>query len=92
MASKGSYYEALIDILARWRENDPTAGYDAMALEASERSRARGLLESLNEARAEIRQGVDPALLERGRVLQQQLNAKAARGNTKESRNWRQTS
>lgn len=79
MASKGSYYEAQIDILARLHENDPTAGYDAMALEASERSRARGLLESLNEARAEIRRGVDPALLERGRVLQQQLNAKAAR-------------
>jgi CHAT domain-containing protein len=79
MASKGSYYEALIDILMRRRETDPTAGYDAMALEASERRRARGLLESLNEARAEIRQGVDPALLEQGRVLQQQLNAKAAR-------------
>ena len=79
MDSKESYYEAQIDILMRRRENDPAAGYDAMALEASERSRGRGLLESLNEARAEIRQGVDSALLERGRVLQQQLNAKAAR-------------
>ncbi len=79
MASKRSYYEAQIDILMRRHENDPAGGYDAMALEASERSRARGLLESLNEARAEIRQGVDPALLERGRLLQRQLNAKAAR-------------
>ncbi|MCI0661007.1 MAG: CHAT domain-containing protein [Acidobacteria bacterium] len=79
MASKRSYYDAQIDILMRRHKNLPSAGYDAIALEASERSRARGLLESLNEARAEIRQGVDPVLLERGRVLQQQLNAKAAR-------------
>ena len=79
MASKRSYYEAQVDILMRRHEKQPSAGYDAMALAASERSRARSLLESLIEARAEIREGVDRALLEQGRVLQQELNAKAAR-------------
>ena len=54
------------------------AGLAAAALEASERARARSLLETLGEARANIRQGVDPALLERERHLPQQLSAKAA--------------
>jgi CHAT domain-containing protein len=36
-------------------------------------------LESLTEVRADLRQGVDPTLLERERYLQQMLNAKAER-------------
>ena len=36
-------------------------------------------MESLSEARADIRQGIDPALLERERSLQQSLSAKADR-------------
>jgi CHAT domain-containing protein len=43
----------------------------------SERSRARSLLETLAEARANIRQGAAPDLLERERYLQQQVNARA---------------
>jgi CHAT domain-containing protein len=49
------------------------------AFAAAERARARSLLEFLTEARAEIRQGVDATLLERERLLQQQLNATADR-------------
>lgn len=45
----------------------------------AETARARRLLETLAEARADIWQGVDPALLERERRLQQQLNTKAER-------------
>ena len=48
------------------------------AFATAERARARSLLEILTEARADIRQGVDPALLARERTLQQQLNDKAA--------------
>ncbi|HEY6403292.1 MAG TPA: CHAT domain-containing protein, partial [Blastocatellia bacterium] len=59
-------------------EREPAAGYDALALQASERARARSLLEQLAESNAEIRRGVDPQLLERERALQRQLNAKAA--------------
>jgi CHAT domain-containing protein len=48
----------------------------AEALSASERARARVLLEVLGESQADIREGVDPALLDQERQLQTQLNAK----------------
>src|SRR5262245_44513641 len=62
----------------RMHRQNPTAAFDALALEVSERARARSLLELLTESRADIRQGVDSKLLERERSLQQRLNAKAA--------------
>jgi CHAT domain-containing protein len=52
---------------------------DAEALQASERGRARSLLEQLSEARIDIREGVDPALIEKERDLTRVLNAKAQR-------------
>src|SRR5262245_49253161 len=67
-----------ISILMALHEREPAAGYDALALHASERARARILLEQLAESNAEIRQGVDPRLLESERELQRLLNAKAA--------------
>ena len=56
-------------------QQNPSQGYDAQALHASESSRARSLLELLSEAKADIRQGVEPKLLEQERSLPQQLNA-----------------
>ncbi len=76
LASKENYYEFYIDLLIRLHNREPTKGHDAKALTASERARARTLLEILTEARADIRQGVDPSLLERERSLQQLLNTK----------------
>lgn len=76
LATNRDFYECYIDVLMRMHGREPAKGYDAAALEASERARARGLLETLTEAHADIRQGVDPALLERERRLQQQLNDK----------------
>ncbi|MGH2416478.1 MAG: CHAT domain-containing protein, partial [Microcystaceae cyanobacterium] len=70
-------YKFYIDLLMQLHKQQPSQGYDALALQASERARARSLLEILTEANADIRQGVDPALLERERTLQQQLNARA---------------
>jgi CHAT domain-containing protein/predicted negative regulator of RcsB-dependent stress response len=70
-------YELYIDLLMRLRRQSPNAGLDSEALQASERARARALLETLAEANADIRQGVDPKLVERERALQIQLNAKA---------------
>ncbi len=49
----------------------------ALALEASERARARSLLELLTESHTNIRQGIDPSLLEMEQSLQQRLNARA---------------
>jgi CHAT domain-containing protein len=77
-AFRQEFFETYIDVLMRMHEQNPGAGIDAVALAVSERARARSLLELLNEARADIRQGVDGSLLERERSLQQRLNAKAA--------------
>jgi CHAT domain-containing protein len=73
------YYEFYIDLLMQMHRSKPSAGMDAAALHASERARARGLLDALTEARANIRQGVDLTLLERERAVTQQLSAKAER-------------
>jgi CHAT domain-containing protein/predicted negative regulator of RcsB-dependent stress response len=75
-ASKHDYYEFYIDLLMRLHQLHPSDEYDAEALYASERARARSLLELLTEARVNIRQGVDSELVDRERILQQQLNAK----------------
>jgi tetratricopeptide (TPR) repeat protein len=66
-----------IDLLMRLHEADPARGFDALAVEASERARARGVLELLTEAGSNIREGVDAALIDRERDLARQLNAKA---------------
>ena len=71
------YYDFYIDLLMRLHAQQSDAGNDAAALQASERGRARSLLETLAEANADIRQGVDPTLVARERSLQQQLNTKA---------------
>lgn len=78
-ATVRQHYEFYIDVLMRLHKRRPSEGFDATALEISERARARSLLETLIESRADIRRGIDPALLERERALQQQLNAKAER-------------
>jgi CHAT domain-containing protein/tetratricopeptide (TPR) repeat protein len=79
VASIHQYYEFYVDVLMLMHKARPREGFDALALEASERARARSLLETLAEVRVDIRQGVDPALLERERQLQQSLNDRAER-------------
>ncbi|MGL5065867.1 MAG: tetratricopeptide repeat protein [Microcoleus sp.] len=69
------YYEFYIDLLMQLHKNNPQSGYDRKALEASERSRARSLLELLLESNANIREGISPDLLQQEKSLQQQLDA-----------------
>jgi CHAT domain-containing protein/Tfp pilus assembly protein PilF len=76
-ATVQNYYSFYVDLLMRLHKQQPTAGYDGQALQVSERGRARSLLETLAEANADIRQGIEPALLERERSLQRRLNATA---------------
>ncbi|HKQ79522.1 MAG TPA: tetratricopeptide repeat protein [Blastocatellia bacterium] len=76
-ASAQGAYEFYIDLLMRLHRANPGRGYDALAVEATERSRARGLVEMLRESGADIRQGVDRSLIERERALAWQINAKA---------------
>jgi len=71
------YYETYVDILMRLQKAHPLEGHEAEALAASERAKARVLLESLREARAEIHRGVDPVLLDRDLSLRRQIDAKA---------------
>ena len=78
-ASARQFYELHIDVLMQLDKRQPSAGYQTAALDVSERARARSLLELLNEAHADLRQGVEPALLERERNLEQAINVKAER-------------
>ena len=70
-------HELYIDVLMRLHRLRPSEGHDVSALGASERARARGLLEMLAEASADINEGIDAALLERERSLQKRINAGA---------------
>ena len=76
-ASVERAYEFYIDLLMQQHAKSPGQGFDAEALRASERGRARSLLEKLSEARIDIRQGIDPALIEKERDLKRVMNAKA---------------
>jgi hypothetical protein len=71
------HHELYIDVLMRLHRLRPSEGHDVSALGASERARARGLLEMLAEASADISEGIDAALLERERSLQKRINASA---------------
>ena len=72
-------YEFYIDLLIELHRQNPDRGYDGRALHASERARARSLLELLEEAGADIRTGVAPELRDKERSLQQRINATASR-------------
>src|SRR5882724_787868 len=73
------HYELYIDVLMRLDQQRPGQGFAAAGFEASERARARTLLETLKESSANIREGADSALIDRERTIQQTLNAKAER-------------
>ena len=79
LASKQQYYDFYIDLLMRQHRLDPARGYDALALQASERARARTLIELLTESGSNIKEGADPALLERQLSLGRRLNFQTER-------------
>lgn len=72
-------FELYVAVLMKLYARDRDPALLAAAFEASERSRARSLLETLVESRADIRRGVEPALLTRERELQFRLDAKVER-------------
>ena len=76
LASVRDYYDLDIDLLMQLHKSQPSEGYDSRALQVSERARARSFLESLGEVGKEIREGVDPKLLEREQSLQRLIEAK----------------
>jgi CHAT domain-containing protein/Tfp pilus assembly protein PilF len=74
-ATVQDYYRWQMELLMKMHQQKPNEGWDAKALQLSERARARGLLELLMEARADIRQSVDANLLAEESELQQRITA-----------------
>jgi CHAT domain-containing protein len=78
VATQRKGFRQLIDALWALHKAHPDQGWAAKALAANERARARSLLEMLGEAQANIREGVDPALLKREREAAAALEKKGA--------------
>lgn len=72
-------YQMYIDVLMALHEQHPDQGFDTKAFEASERARARSLLDTLSAARVGIREKVEPDLRNRERMLRNDLTAKIER-------------
>lgn len=70
-------YEFYVDLLMQQHKQEPHKGFDALALQANERARARGLIDLLAESNVDIRAGVNVDLLDRERSLQKQISTKA---------------
>ncbi len=75
-SAKQDFYEFHINLLVERHKKEPKKGFDALAFEASERARARNLLESLGESRFDIRAGVSDDVLKKEKLLRQTINAK----------------
>ncbi len=76
LAVRQDEYEQYIDLLMQMHQLQPNAGHAAAAFGISEQARARILLETLAEARAGVRQGVDANLLAQERQLADRINLK----------------
>jgi tetratricopeptide (TPR) repeat protein len=78
-ATVQSYYRWYIDLLMTMHREHPAEGWDRRALEASERGRARSLLDLLNTAGADVTTGVPPGLLQRQGSIRRALNFESDR-------------
>lgn len=71
------HYELCIEILRRLDRLHPGQGFDTEAFLVSEKSRARLLLDLVNESRASIREGAAKPLLDRERELKGLIRTQA---------------
>jgi CHAT domain-containing protein/Tfp pilus assembly protein PilF len=76
LASVQDYYDLEIDILMRLHKERPSGGFDGVALGVSESSRARSLIETLNDSNVDIYEGVDARLVAEEHELQRRLSEK----------------
>jgi CHAT domain-containing protein/tetratricopeptide (TPR) repeat protein len=76
VASLFDFYEFQIDLMMRLNAVNPQAGHDLAALAFTEKVKGRSLIELLKKARVELRQGVDGALLERERSLNELITVR----------------
>ncbi|HJY27996.1 MAG TPA: CHAT domain-containing tetratricopeptide repeat protein [Pyrinomonadaceae bacterium] len=86
-AAKQDFFELEIDIRMRLYSATNSKAEMESALYASERARARNLLDLLAESRTDIRQGVDPQLLALERTQREQLDDKLKQYQTISSAN-----
>ena len=77
-ANVQKYYEFYISLLMSLHKQTPAKNFEAAALQASERARARGLLDLLQEAKVDLNLNVEAKLLAREKELLDLINAKAA--------------
>lgn len=61
-ASRRSYYDFWVHLLMELEQRDPGQGYKDKALAASDKGRARGLLDLLSQGRLKLTHGIDPEL------------------------------
>jgi CHAT domain-containing protein len=77
LADVRRHYEVYIRLLMTQSRKSGDKSAALTALHASERSRARSLLEGIAESRIDIRSGVDASILEQERKLGEQLDRQA---------------
>jgi CHAT domain-containing protein len=77
-ATKQNYYEHLIDIQMDLYQKTHSSDSIAGAIEASERSRARSLIDTLTEGRIDFARDSNVELLHRRREVQGKIQAKSA--------------
>jgi CHAT domain-containing protein/tetratricopeptide (TPR) repeat protein len=69
-------YELHVDVLMALHREQPASGFDRLAFESSELSRARSLLDVLATSATDVRAGVDPTLIDRERAIRARLDDK----------------
>lgn len=74
LASKRAWYELYVDLQMRLEEKEPGQGHAASALEASERARARGLLDLIAEGRIDVQAGITADLKQQEKELGARLS------------------
>lgn len=77
-----NYYELYIELLITRFEKNKSKADSALALEISERSRSRSLVELLEEAKVDFKNGIDPITLAEQKNLQKQIDDKYNRRET----------
>ena len=77
-ATVQQYYDLYLELLMGEHRRRPNENFNFAALQVSEQARARGLLDLLQEAKTDLRQGLDASLLAREKDLLELINGKAA--------------
>lgn len=74
LASVNDYYKLYIDLLMQQHEKEPSKGYNIQALYIQELSQARTLVEFIQEAHINTREGVSKELINKERELVEKIN------------------